>query len=304
VPVKPAAEVTIDEALVRELLVAQAKDVVADVESLPLTKVAEGWDSEVWRLGPSHAVRLPRRALAAPLVAHEHQSLPVIGPRIERSGVRVPIPVVRGAAGAGYPWSWSVVPWFGGRRGIDVARAQRAGWTIRLADALRELHVEAPEDHPVNPVRGRPLSTRADVVAARLTALLDAGTVNRADAATLASAWAAGLAVDPWSRAPVWVHGDLHPGNLVDDDGALAAIIDFGDVTAGDPAYDLAVAWLAFDEPARSHFIASTAERYDGATWTRARAWAAAVAVLLLTHSDDEPAFAALGRETVAELRR
>jgi len=82
----------------------------------------------------------------------------------------------------------------------------------------------------------------------------------------------------------------------------LAGIIDFGDVTAGDPAYDLAVAWLAFDRPGRERFVAATGDRYDTPTWTRARGWAAAVAVMLLTHSDDEPAYAGLGRGALAEV--
>jgi aminoglycoside phosphotransferase (APT) family kinase protein len=100
----------------------------------------------------------------------------------------------------------------------------------------------------------------------------------------------------------MWIHGDLHPGNLIADGGSLRAIIDFGDVTSGDPAYDLAVAWLAFDADGRDAFRRATAGRYDDDAWRRARAWAAAVAVLLLAHSDDEPAYATLAAETLVEL--
>ncbi len=124
-------------------------------------------------------------------------------------------------------------------------------------------------------------------------------TSDAADAA--ASVWASGLSVSPWTRQPVWIHGDLHPANLVAQGSRLVGIIDFGDVTAGDPAYDLAVAWLAFDAPARREFIAAFGDTVDDETWVRARAWAASVALMLLTHSDDEPAFAALGREALDE---
>lgn len=75
-------------------------------------------------------------------------------------------------------------------------------------------------------------------------------------------------------------------------------------MTAGDPAYDLAVAWLAFDAAGRRAFIAATAGRYDAATWVRAHAWAAAIALMLLANSDDEPAYAALGREANTEVTR
>ena len=55
-----------------------------------------------------------------------------------------------------------------------------------------------------------------------------------------------------WPGPPLWVHGDLHPANLlVTADGTLRAVLDFGDVTAGDPAVDLATAWLTFDELAQ-----------------------------------------------------
>lgn len=298
---KPAAEVAIDEELVRRLLAAHATE-IPDAATLPLSLAASGWDSEVWRLGEELAVRLPRRALAAPLVLNEHRTLAIVGPAVEATGVRVPSPVVRGTPSELFPWAWSVVPWIHGSRGLDVPRPLRAEWAQTLALALRALHTAAPADFPVNPVRGRPLSTRAQSFADRLEALRSSRAVDSGEADGLASAWAAGVSAPEWSRPPVWIHGDLHPGNLVADGPVLTGIIDFGDVTAGDPAYDLAVAWLAFEPVGRALFLEATGDHYDRSTWTRARAWAAAVAVLLLVHSDDEPAYAALGRSAVAEL--
>ncbi|KQZ84478.1 hypothetical protein ASD56_11020 [Microbacterium sp. Root166] len=301
-PDKPAAEVRIDEELVRGLVMTQASHVAPDASSVPILKVAEGWDSEVWRLGREWAARLPRRELAAPLVLHEQASLPVIGPRLEATGISVPMPVVRGVPDESFPWAWSVVPWIEGSRGIDTPRAARSPWAKPLAMALGALHQEAPADHPVNPVRGRPLVTRAAAFEERVQGLVARGTLSSSDAAALTSVWTAGLAVAPWDAPPVWLHGDLHPGNLVAADGELAGIIDFGDVTGGDPAYDLAAAWLTFDSAGRAAFIAATGDRYDAGTWVRAHAWAAAIAVVLLTHSDDNPDYAALGSEARIEV--
>jgi len=33
---------------------------------------------------------------------------------------------------------------------------------------------------------------------------------------------------------PLWLHGDLHPGNVLVSDGCLSGVIDFGDLTSGD----------------------------------------------------------------------
>ena len=118
----------------------------------------------------------------------------------------------------------------------------------------------------------------------------------------LEAVWQTGLSAAPWERAPVWIHGDLHPGNLVSRDGSLVGLIDFGDVTAGDPAYDLGVAWLAFDADARAEFVSATGGRYDTATWQRAHAWAAAVVLMLLLHSDDDPDYRALATDAATEV--
>lgn len=104
------------------------------------------------------------------------------------------------------------------------------------------------------------------------------------------------------SRERVWIHGDLHPGNLLVHHCDPAAIIDFGDVTAGDAAYDLASAWMLFDDAGREHFRRATHDRYDAATWARARAWAAGFAVLLIDSNDDRPELRHLGEDIASAL--
>ncbi|GAA1959790.1 phosphotransferase [Microbacterium deminutum] len=298
-PDKPRAEVTIDEGLVRMLLAEQAGGIYS--AALPVAHEADGWDCSVWRIGDAWAARLPRRSAAATLVINEQQVLPAIAARVEPTGIRVPAPVICGAPAAGFRWPWSVVAWIEGSRGIDIPRAERSAWAEPLAAALGALHAAAPDDYPPNPFRGVPLAARSDAVAQRLAHLKADATLSEEDSDAAVSVWAKGLAAAPWTGPPVWIHGDLHPANLVAQGPRLAGIIDFGDVTAGDPAYDLAVAWLAFDGEGRRRFIAATAGRYDDATWLRARAWSAAVALMLLAHSDDEPAYAALGGEALAE---
>ncbi|MFF1529408.1 aminoglycoside phosphotransferase family protein [Cellulomonas sp. NPDC058312] len=300
-PTRPPAEVVLGTDLVRALLAAQHPDLAA----LPLGPAVHGWDNATYRLGDDLAVRLPRRAAAARLVEHEQQWLPVLA---RLSPVPVPAPVRRGRPTSGYPWAWSVVPWFDGRPAADQPVTERTRWAGTLAEALHALHVTAPTGAPVNPVRGGALAGRSTALRERLAAghldPLLPGT--RAPAEDL---WADALHAPAWPGPPVWVHGDPHPANLLVRDGTLAALLDFGDVTAGDPACDLATAWLTFDADGRAAFRARTDELADAAgadadpgRWRRAAGWALVMASAMVTHGDDDPVIAAIGAHAVREL--
>lgn len=259
-------------------IVVTAADVVRLVETqhprllAPVRLVANGWDNEMFRLGDDLAVRMPRRAAAAHLVEHEQRWLPELAGRLP---VPIPAPVAVGVPDAGYPWSWSIVPWFDGVPATEWAPHERDALAIPLGTALRALHVPAPAAAPHNPVRGVPLTERDAAVRERL-----------AGAPDLIAVWAEGVDAPAWDRAAVWLHGDVHPGNLVAAGGRLVAIIDFGDMCAGDPACDLAIAWSAFTPAGRASFRAALGPGYDEATWTRARAWAASFVVLSLESAD------------------
>ncbi len=94
------------------------------------------------------------------------------------------------------------------------------------------------------------------------------------DVAAAETAWNACLAAPDWSRDPVWIHGDLQPGNLITNGGRLAAVIDFGALGVGDPAPDVAPALWTFTGAARDAY--RQAVGYDDATWRRACGWALA----------------------------
>lgn len=286
----PAADVEINEALIRALL---SREGVAH-ETDPLTRASAGWDNEIWRLGTDRAVRLPRREVAARLIEHEQEFLPAIAERLRPAEILIPAPLVAGRASETFPRAWSVVPWIDGVAAIHTPRSARTAWAPQLAEALKLLHTAAPHA-PHNPFRGVPLAARDGSIRERFA---EAHLPRH-----VADAWDAGLAADPWSQDPVWIHGDLHPGNLIVQGDRLAAIIDFGDVTSGDPAYDLAAAWIVFDTTGRDAFMAALPQ-VDAHTWIRARAWAAAIAVTLRQTSDDNPAYARLSDEIVAELAR
>ncbi len=291
-PRHPLIEVEVSAALARDLLVEQHPD-LAD---LSLHGRVHGWDNITWRLGETLALRFPVREVSAPLVATEHRWLPQLAARVP---VPVPAPVRTGRPSARYPWPWTVVPWFPGSVVAATDVTERTPWAHELAEALAALHVPAPADAPVNPYRGCSLASRADVVGPRLT---DApGIPHRA---ALVDAWRDGLAAPVWDRAPVWVHGDPHPGNLVSAAGRLTALLDFGDLGHGDPASDLATGWLTFDVAGREAFVGRTAQMrpWDDATWRRARAWAAGLVPVFLAHPEEYPLMARVGRHAAEQV--
>ncbi|CAI9391722.1 aminoglycoside phosphotransferase family protein [Microbacterium sp. T2.11-28] len=278
---QPPAEVSLTAADVDRLLASQHPALRGELRA-----VASGWDNEVFRLGDDLAVRLPRREAAAHLVENEQRWLPILAPALP---VRVPVPVAVGVPDDDYPWRWSIVPWFDGVRVADLPLAERDALAGEVAAALRALHVVAPPDAPRNPVRGVPLRERDGVVRGRL-----------AGSRGLAALWDAGLAAPEWSRPDVWVHGDVHPGNLIARGGRLEAVIDFGDMCAGDPACDLAVAWTAFGPAGRVRLRADLGDGYDDAMWARAGAWAVAFATLL--RDADDAWLRALSAHAIAQL--
>jgi len=129
---------------------------------------------------------------------------------------------------------------------------------------------------------------------------------DQVDSDLLLARWNELVATPKWDGAPLWLHGDLHPLNVViHADGGLAAVIDFGDLTEGDPATDLAIAWMVFDANCRAEFrLANVVDGrpVDDDTWRRALGWALHFAVIYLANSADVPVLADIGKTTLGNV--
>jgi aminoglycoside phosphotransferase (APT) family kinase protein len=283
----PGAEVDIDSALVAALL----EDQHPELAHLPLHAVDAGWDNAMFRLGDAWAVRLPRRALAAPLIVHEQTWLPHLAQRLT---LPVPAPYRIGAPAHGYPWAWSVVPWLSGTTADQTALdAQQAAV---LAAFLRSLHMPAPAHAPINPVRGVALRERADALAPRIERLA-ANTHSITPA--IRHIWSDALAA-PLDLTPTWIHGDLHPSNILVQDGRISAVIDWGDITSGDRATDLASIWMLFDDRRARHHALTAYGELSHATLQRAKGWAVLFGVVLLdTGLNDNRRHAVIGERVL-----
>lgn len=285
----PAAEIEITVELVRALLEEQQPHLA----ELPLERFASGWDNDIFRLGDDLTVRLPRRLMAAVLVLHEQRWLPELAPHL-------PLPVPRPVAVGGpsealaYPYAWTVGPWF---PGVPLHHAPPDDLTATaeaLGAFLAAMHQPAPADAPANPYRGVPLAERAERFEIGLRDLAD-GIVDKAAARRL---WDELVATPPHTGPALWLHGDVHPLNLLVHDGRLSAVIDFGDITAGDRASDLAGAWTFLDRADRAVLRAAAGAHtpVDDATWARARGWALALGTAMANGDDRVAEF---GRRTL-----
>ena len=285
----PAAEVSVDESLVRALL----RDQYPALSELPLSAMpAHGWDNAMYRLGDEFTVRLPRREASSRLVAHETRWLPGLSRTLT---IPTPVPIHSGEPTGYYPWHWSVNRLI---RGEPVGAGPLVDPLVSsqaLAHFLQALHHPAPLEAPVNPVRGVPLAARRRALYEGAAVLQRSGR----DTERVVASW------ERLARAPRyrgywhWLHGDLHGGNILALDGWLSGVIDFGDLTRGDPAGDYAVAWLLFDEAADREPLRISALRHGRGTWQRAQAWALSWGVAALSRSADNPMIAAIAERAL-----
>jgi aminoglycoside phosphotransferase (APT) family kinase protein len=293
-PGMPPSEVDIDEGLVRTLLRAQHPD-LAD-RSLKL--VAVGWDNATYRLGADLAVRVPRIAPAVDLIRNEQRWLPKLAPDLP---VPVPVPVRVGVPGAAFPWPWSVVPWIPGVSAEHESLSpDEAGAFGRF---LAAVHRPAPPDAPRNDYRGVPLHTRTETVRDNIAriAAADLDGVVAPDTATLSRWWDAAVSV-PIDVPETWIHADLHPKNVIVDGGRLAAVVDWGDLTVGDRASDLAGAWMLFPPAVHAQIWASYGP-ISAQTMLRGAGWALFFgATTLAVGLAGDPAFVEIGAKTLQRL--
>lgn len=261
----------IDTALVRGLVA----DQFPQWAMLPVRAVARsGWDNRTFHLGKHMLARMPSAAEYAKQVAMEHHWLPRLAPLLP---VAIPEPLAMGKPAHGYPWAWSVYRWLDGETASDESVIDMREFAHSVARFLLALqHVDArggPSPGPHNFCRGAGLAIYDTQVRQAIVALQR--NIN-SNAAT--HVWEAGL-LSPWHSPPVWVHGDVSAGNLLVREGRLHGVIDFGQMTTGDPACNAAIAWTLFDRKSRVAFQETLAP--DAATWARARAWALWKAVIV-----------------------
>lgn len=260
----------------------------------PLAIVSSaGADNAIFRLGTQCVARFPRFPDVAQQVEKEWRWLPHLAPL----PLDIPRPLAVGEAGAGYPFPWAVNEWIEG----EPVAPQQLNDTTEAGETLAELVLrlrgkdtsDGPPSGAHNHYRGVPLDRRDKLTRDAIEAVGDLYPCER-----LIYLWDASLAASPHGGPPVWLHGDIHAGNLLMRGGRLTGLIDFGLMGVGDPACDLMVAWSLLPESAREMFRFRTDA--DEAEWTRGKGWALSVAVIALAYyRERNKVLAAQSRRTI-----
>lgn len=267
------------EPIVRALLLAECSQWS---ESAIEYLATSGTDNAMWRIRlenePDVVVRLPRRPGAAAGVEQEVAVLQQIARAAVGTLVKTPSVRHIGQPHEVFPHHWSVLEWIDGQdawtarneldgRSLDALAAD-LGRVVPAISENNDLDIVVRPRSPGD--RGGPLEPLLD----RLNGWLISPEWNAAgliDVAAVKRLADEALEVLDEPVTVGFVHGDLIPGNLLVEDGRLAAIIDWGGVGRGDTAQDLAPAWSVLTRSERAAFREATGA--DDAAWIRGRAF-------------------------------
>ena len=188
---------------------------------------------------------------------------------------------------------WSVYRWLPGEA-LEQAAAGVEGLPLDLAGFLSALH-EIPADGPAAGAHNFQRGAHLSVYNGDTRKALDALRAD-VDVGAIESLWDR-AAASRWEGRPVWLHGDMAPGNLLVRHGRLSAIIDFGCMGVGDPACDLVMAWTWFHPADREQFRAALP--LDDDTWRRSAGWALWKALITLERQPEDEERTLTARRTI-----
>ncbi len=201
-------EQEVNTALVQSLLKEQCPQ-WADLELSPI--LSSGTDNALFRLGDTYVVRIPRIEWSPGSVSSGINKEYLWVPQLAQH-LKTPIsePVFKGTPNKAYPWPWSITKWNDGHNPEFEKENEYDKLAVDLAHFLNELHsIKLPEAGPFSR-RGVPLKELDGETKEALKALED-----DIDTKPLALLWEKLSNIPCWDKSPVWMHGDLLPGNVL-----------------------------------------------------------------------------------------
>ncbi|MDQ0170224.1 phosphotransferase [Paenibacillus tundrae] len=263
------------------------------LSSKQVKRLGWGWDNTVFLIGDEYVFRFPRRRIAVGSIRMEGKLLPKLETYMT---IPYPKPLFFGEASDEYPAPFLGYAYMPGDFPIGLTEERRALSAETLARFLRRLHefpVQAalkcgvPQDHR----NLTDIASRKVKMEDFLTKVVEHLSPEEFD---VIEAYISSLQKDRVEAVNALLHGDLHFKNmLVNENGIVSGIIDWGDLSVGHPACDLSVAYSFLPPYARGVFF----ETYGGAdeeTKLLARLIAVYIPILILMQAIDD------GNEAIA----
>ncbi|MFC4872614.1 aminoglycoside phosphotransferase family protein [Negadavirga shengliensis] len=255
------------------------KDQFLNWAEIPLKPInSSGSDNFLYRLGKDLIIRIPRHQAAAHQLKKECFWLEKIH---KYSPIAIPEPVSIGRPNEYYPFYWSIYRWIEGETySVDkFSNSEKAVESlVQFISYLQRIDIKGgPKPSKENNFRGVPLMIRDLKTREAINALPDFYSKT-----LMTEIWNFALTAPAWNKRPVWIHGDLHWGNILTKGDKIVGVIDFGCLGVGDPANDIMSAWVLFSPLARQKFREML--QIDKGTWIRGMGWALSWAAVALPY--------------------
>lgn len=226
-----------------------------DIQLKRVRQLGEGFDNTVIQLNEEYVFRFPRRPIAVTLLQVENKLLPSLAGNLP---LAIPEPVFFGEPSNDYPYSFTGYKMVKGYLPVEEPLDRKISSAIRLAHFLKMLHgfpVQKAKQLGVEPdeMRRLDVSFRQSTLDDHLSTLL---TLGYSDQAHAVSNYLKDLDLSYVPLCNTLVHGDIHVRNvLLDQEGVLVGVIDWGDVHIGNPAIDFSFVYSYFPKEAQEAFF-------------------------------------------------
>lgn len=231
------------------------------LSSKQVKRLGYGWDNTVFLIGDEYVFRFPRRTIAIGSIRMEGKLLPKLEAYMT---IPYPKPFFYGEASDEYPAPFLGYTYVPGDFPIGLTEERRALSAEKLAKFLRRLH-EFPVQTALKCGVQKDHRNLTDIASRKvklegfLTKMVEH---LSSEESVVIQAYISSLQKERVETVNALLHGDLHFKNmLVNENGIVSGIIDWGDLSVGHPACDLSVAYSFLPPYARSVFF----ETYGGA---------------------------------------
>lgn len=241
-----------------------------DLEIKPILPL--GTDNLMYRLGNDKIIRIPITKESILDIEKEINCLP----KFSNLPITTPQIIAIGQEAKEQNSRWIICNWIKGDNFNKNNIQDQKQAAIDLANFINELQkidiTNAPESR-----RGKPLQNFDKKVRESIKSLDDCYDIK-----LLNNIWEKALDAEIWTKSPVWIHSDLHEGNVITHNGKISAIIDFGLAGIGDPACDIVPAWTLLQKEAQTTFRNHI--NADEETWKRGHGWALSFGVIAYSY--------------------